>query len=300
MNLLGMFQEFSDNDKAVAYLESVRWKDGVVCPYCNSDKTCKHEVRNRVKKWQCWNCNHSFSVTVGTIFHHTHMPLNNWFWLIALMLNAKKGLSAYQAARDLGMNRPTVWSMMHRIRKAMATDQMELLKGIVEMDECYIGGKPRKEVKKKDDSDDDNTPSNKRGRGTKKTPVVGIVERDGNVKTKEFNGVKLTAKNLMDLVRKTVDTENSTLMTDEYKGYHKMKNIIDHKAVFHAYEYVNGDIHTNTIESFWAILKRGIIGQFHKVSKKYLQNYLNEFEYRYNNRKKDNDITFKNLIERMC
>lgn len=299
MNLLELFKEFADNDKAVAYLESVRWKDKVVCTYCKSDKTCKHNNEKR-SRWQCWNCKKSFSVTVGTIFHRTHIDLNKWFWLIALMLNAKKGLSAYQAARDLGMNRPTVWSMMHRIRKAMATDQMDLLKGIVEMDECYIGGKPRKEVKKNDDSNDDNPPKSKRGRGTKKTPVVGIVERDGNVKTQEFNGIKLTAKNLMELVRKTVDIENSILMTDEYKGYNKMKNIIDHKAVFHAYEYVNGDIHTNTIESFWAILKRGIVGQFHKVSKKYLQNYLNEFEYRYNNRKQENDVIFKNLIERMC
>ncbi len=245
MNILQLFQEFSDNDKAVAYLESVRWKDGVICPKCQSDKTCKHHVHNKAKKWQCWNCHHSFSVTVGTIFHHTHVPLNKWFWLISLMLNAKKGLSAYQAARDLGMRRPTVWSMMHRIRKAMATDQMDLLKGIVEMDECYIGGKPRKEVKKNDDSDDDDTPSNKRGRGTNKTSIVGMVEREGNVKTQEFNGIKLTAKNLMDLVRKTVDTENSTLMTDEYKGYHKMNNVIDHKAAFHAYEYVNGDIPTS-------------------------------------------------------
>ena len=246
MNLLELFKEFSDNYKAVSYLESVRWKNGVVCPYCDSKKTCKHNDENR-SRWQCWNCHKSFSVTVGTIFHRTHMPLNKWFWLIALMLNAKKGLSAYQAARDLGINRPTAWSMMHRIRKAMATDQMDLLKGIVEMDECYIGGKPRKEVKKPDDSDDDKPPKNKRGRGTKKTPVVGMVERDGNVKTQEFNGIKLTAKNLMELVRKSVDIENSTLMTDEYKGYNKMKNIIDHKAVFHAYEYVNGDIHTNTI-----------------------------------------------------
>lgn len=138
MNLFKLIEEFSDNDKAVAYLTSVRWKDGVICPKCNSGKTCKHNTKNKAKGWQCWNCNHTFSVTVGTIFHGTHVPLNKWFWLIALMLNAKKGLSAYQAARDLGMRRPTVWSMMHRIRKAMATDQMDLLKGIVEMDECYI------------------------------------------------------------------------------------------------------------------------------------------------------------------
>jgi hypothetical protein len=136
----------------------------------------------------------------------------------------------------------------------MATDQLDLLKGIVEMDECYIGGKPRKDVSKHNDSDDDNQPQqNKPGQGTKKTPVFGIVERDGNLKTQELTGIKLSAKKLMELVRKSVDIENSTLMTDEYKGFNKMNTIIDHKAVFHAYEYVNSDIHTNTIESFWAI-----------------------------------------------
>lgn len=238
MNLFGLFKEFEDNNKAVAYLESVRWKNGIVCPYCNSAKTYKHNSESRTR-WQCSNCKKSFSVTVGTIFHHTHIALNKWFWLIALMLNAKKGISSCQAARDLNMRQKTIWPMMHRIRKAMATDHMDLLKGIVEMDECYIGGKPRKEVKKSNGSDNEQPPQNKRGRGTKKTPVVGIVEREGNVKTQEFNGIKLTAKNLMDLVRKSVDTENSTLMTDEYKGYNKMNTIIDHKAVFHAYEYVS-------------------------------------------------------------
>jgi len=131
MNLFSLFKEFEDNDKAVAYLESIRWKDGVICPYCNSDKTCKHNEKNKTR-WQCWDCHKSFSVTVGTIFHRTHVHLNKWFLLVALMLNAKKGLSSCQAAKDLNMHQPTVWSMMQRIRKALATEQMDLLKGIVE------------------------------------------------------------------------------------------------------------------------------------------------------------------------
>lgn len=160
MNLLDLFQRYQDNDVAIAYLESIRWKNGIICPYCNSDKTCKHHVSvgDKIRKrWQCQSCHRPFSVTVGTIFHHTHIDLNKWFWLISLMLNAKKGLSACQAARDLGMRRPTVWSMMHRIRKAMATDQATLLQGIVEMDECYVGGKPIK-----GDHDDDDKPKNRR------------------------------------------------------------------------------------------------------------------------------------------
>ncbi len=197
MSLLGLFQRFQDNEQAIVYLESVRWNGKPICTYCGSDKTCKHKT-GKSRRLQCWNCRKSFSVTVGTIFHHSHIPLNKWFWLISLMLNAKKGLSACQAARDLQMNRPTVWSMMHRIRKAMATDQAALLQGIVEMDECYVGGKPRK-----GDHDDDDKP--KRGRGTKKIPVVGIVEREGELRIESAKKIKLTSKNLMELVRKYVD-----------------------------------------------------------------------------------------------
>ena len=293
MNLLTLFQKFQDNDQAIAYLESIRWKSGVTCPYCQSDKTCKHQEKEK-KRWQCWNCQKSFSVTVGTIFHHSHIPLNKWFWLISLMLNAKKGLSACQAARDLGMNRPTVWSMMHRIRKAMQTEEAALLQGIVEMDECYVGGKPRK-----GDHDDDEDNKPKRGRGTKKTPVLGIVAREGEVRLESADKMRLTSHNLMEFVRKHVNPKLATLMTDEYTGYKRMKSLLPHETINHSKEYVRGTIHTNTIESFWAILKRGILGQFHWVSKKYLQSYLHEFEYRYNMRKQDSNVTFENVLERM-
>ena len=294
MNLLQLFTKFQDNQQAIEYLEQIRWNEEVICVYCNSNKTCKHKEQNKTR-WQCWNCKKSFSVTVGTIFHHSHVPLNKWFMLIALMLNAKKGLSAYQASRDLGIRRPTVWSMMHKIRNAMATDQGELLKGIVEMDECYIGGKPRKENKKDDDSDNNGNP---RGRGTKKEAVVGAVERKGNVKVEQVSKMMLNAKGLLAFVRKNMDIAETLLVTDEYTGYNKMNDKIAHYSVNHSKEYVKGDIHTNTIESFWAILKRGIIGQFHKVSKKHLQKYLNEFEYRYNRRNLDTKDVFNNLLMR--
>jgi transposase-like protein len=216
--------------------------------------------------------------------------------LIALMLNAKKGLSAYQASRDLGIRRPTVWSMMHRIRNAMTTEQGELLKGIVEMDECYIGGKPRKENKKDDDNNDDK--GSPRGRATKKEAVVGAVEREGKVKIEHVSKTMLNNKGLLAFVRKNMDIAETLLVTDEYKGYNKMNDKIAHYSVNHSREYVKGDIHTNTIESFWAILKRGILGQFHWVSKKHLQKYLNEFEYRYNRRNQETKDVFNNLLMR--
>ncbi len=180
MNIFELNTNLNTHDKAINYLENIRWNNKPTCVYCSSNKVCRHHT-GTTKRWQCWSCHKSFSVTVGTIFHHTYIPLHKWFMLIALMLNAKKGLSACQAARDLGMRRPTVWSMMHRTRKAMNTPQAELLQGIIEMDECYIGGKPRKE-NKKDDNDD--KPSNPRGRGTKKTPVGGMVEEKEVLKPK--------------------------------------------------------------------------------------------------------------------
>ncbi len=292
MNLLQLFTKFQDNQHAIEYLEQIRWRDGVICTKCGSNKTCKHREKTKTR-WQCWNCHHIFSVTVGTIFHHSHVPLNKWFMLIALMLNAKKGLSSLQASRDLGLRAMTTWSMMHRIRYAMATDQGELLKGIVEMDECYIGGKPRKENRK-----DDDDKGNPRGRATKKEAVLGAVEREGNVKIEYVSKSMLNNKGLLAFVRKNMDIAETLLVTDEYKAYSKMNKVIPHYSVNHSKEYVKGDIHTNTIESFWAILKRGIMGQFHWVSKKHLQRYLAEFEYRYNRRELETKDVFNNLLMR--
>ena len=165
MQLLSIIKNFKNQEDCISYLESKRWPKGVICPYCKSDVTHKH-IRGG---HQCNKCHKSFSVTVGTIFHKTHIPLQEWFLLIALMQNAKKGLSACQASRDLGIRRVTVWSMMHRIRKAMKQDS-DLLCGIIEVDETYTC--------KKDDYD--NKPS-LRGRGCNKQTVVGCVSKQGKV-----------------------------------------------------------------------------------------------------------------------
>lgn len=154
----------------------------------------------------------------------------------------------------------------------------ELLAGVVEMDETYVGGKPRKGKK----YDDDDKP--KRGRGTKKAPVVGAVERNGKVSAKAVSKDKLKAKALRAFVRDRIDVSNSRLMTDEYKGYLGMSKVLPHSVIKHQHWYVDGDIHTNTIEGFWALLKRGMFGQFHSVSKRHLQRYVDEFCFRYNNR----------------
>ena len=171
MNIIQIFKKFPTQENCIKHLEKVRWGDKPICTFCGSINTnpLVKELRHH-----CNGCRKSFSVKVGTIFHHTSVPLQKWFLLITLMLNAKKGLSACQAARDIEMRRPTVWSMMHRIRKSIE-DNSTLLSGIVEMDETYVGGKPRKENNEKDKDEDDDNKGNPRGSGTKKTPVVGMV-----------------------------------------------------------------------------------------------------------------------------
>lgn len=287
MNIIQIFKQFPDQQACINHLEFVRWADGVKCAYCNSDKTYprKQDLRHH-----CNSCKKSFSVTVGTIFHDTRIPLQKWFLCVSLILNAKKGISSRQLSRDLEVNKDTAWRMGMKIREAMKDDG-QLLSGIVEMDETYVGGKPRKSGKK-----DDNDKGAPRGRGTKKTPVVGMVERGGNVKAQMVNKGDLTAARLNSLIRKNVEPIGSVLLTDEYRGYNKVSKILKHYTINHQMCYADGEIHTNSIESFWAIVKRGIIGQFHKVSVKHLDKYLDEFCFRYNHRKSKPQYAFDTVL----
>jgi transposase-like protein len=292
MNIIQIFKQFPTQESCIKHLEKARWGDKPICVYCGSTNT---NILVKELRHHCNGCRKSFSVTVGTIFHHTHVPLQKWFLLIALMQNAKKGLSSCQAARDIEISQTTTWSMMHRIRKSMS-DNTNLLSGIIEMDETYVGGKPRKENSKDRDNDDKDNP---RGRGTKKTPVVGMVEREGKVKATSVSKHELKATDLRALILKSIDTQNSILITDEYTGYSNVSKIVPHETINHSYEYVRGDIHTNAIEGFWAILKRGLMGQFHWVSKKHLNAYIDEFCYRYNARELDGKLAFNMTINNM-
>lgn len=286
-SLVEVYRRWPTHADCVGHLERVRWRGQPECPYCGSIKAARHREATR-ERWQCWACDRSFSVTVGTIFHNTHVDLQRWFLLIALMLGAKKGLSAMQAARDLDMRRPTVWSMMHRIRRALADDG-KLLAGIVEMDEAYIGGKPRKPNRRDDDE------PGPRGRGSAKQPIVGAVERGGRVKVKPVDKAEMTASDMMAFVQSTVDCRHAIVTTDEYAGYNGLNNIVAHRRINHSISYVERDLfadqfgatHTNTIEGFWAIVKRAIYGQFHHVSRKYLALYLSEISFRWNTRRRD-------------
>ena len=282
MNILDLFNSFQTQEQAIEYLEQVRWQGRPVCPYCKSEAVGSHASGDRkLHRWQCRDCTRAFSVTVGTIFHGTHVPLSKWFLLLALMLNAKKGASAYQIARDLGMRRPTVWSMMHRIRTAMVNDPQQegLLYGIVEADETYVGGKPRKGNRRGDDK------PNKRGRGTKKVPVVGVAERGGRVIAQPAEPKDLSAKGLSKFIGRFVSTAGTILITDQFGGYRRVSETMLHATVNHAVEYANGIIHTNTIEGFWALVKRSWYGSHHHYSRKYIHLYIAEACYKYNYRK---------------
>ena len=277
MNIVQIFEQFPTQQACIEHLERARWNGTPRCPYCGSGRTARLQHRHR-----CYACKTSFSVTVRTIFHHTHMPLQKWFLAVMLILNAKKGLSSLQLSRDLKVNKNTAWRIAMQIRKAMTqAEQRHLLTGIVEMDETYIGGKPRK-----------GGPPSKPGRGTKKTPVIGAVERGGRVTAKVTRKGKLKGRNLRAFVRDQVQTDEAHLITDEYKGYLGMSKVLPHSVIRHSRWYVDGEIHTNTIEGFWALLKRGMFGQFHSVSRKHLQRYVDEFCYRYNQRNADADYAF--------
>ena len=201
MNLIEIFKQFPTHQDCLKHLEKVRWEDTPSCPYCKSTRVSGLPKEHR---HHCNACNTSFSVTVGTIFHRTRLDLQKWFLAVSLVLDAKKGLSSRQLSRHLKVNKDTAWRMAMQIRKAMnEADQRELLTGVVEMDEHYVGGKPRRGSK------DD--PPLKRGRGTKKVPVVGMLERGGKVRTKVTDKHKLKGRNLRALVRQNVDVKTPFL-----------------------------------------------------------------------------------------
>ena len=260
MDLIRVFQQFPDHESCIEHLEKTRWNDNPHCPRCTSDKVGRKADGDRIGRWNCQKCHASFNVLSGTIFQGTRVPLQKWFLAISLMLNAKKSLSSHQMGRDLDLNQKTAWYMMMRIRRAMVEDG-EMLFGIVEMDECYIGGKPRRSNNR-----DDDRPA-PRGRGTRKLPVLGAVERGGRVVARP--SIKVSAREILEFVSRHVSTDESLLVTDNYGAYRGMHRHVRHASVDHRRRYVDGQVHTNTIEGFWALLKRAWYGQHHHYSNHY-------------------------------
>ena len=268
---------FQTEENCKAYLVARRWPEGVRCPRCKSETV--YPVSTKAYHWQCYSCakeSYRFSCLAGTIFENTNKPLKQWFRVIHLMMVSKKGMSALQIQRYMGFGSyETAWLMCHKVRVALIED-IEKLGGVVEVDETYVGGS--------DDNRHWDKKSGSRGRGdTGKSAIVGAVKRKGNVVARVVNNTnRLT---LEAFVRETVSTRVSLLCTDAYAGYDQLKHRFPHKTVDHSKgQHVIGAVHTNTIEGFWSLIKRGIMGSFHKISHKYLPLYVAEFQFRYNNR----------------
>ena len=289
---------FPTEEKVIQYFIKTRYPKGAVCNRCGSQRVSQRSDRPRF--FQCNSCNDSFSIFKDTVFEKTTTDLRKWMYAIHLFLNGKKGISGLQLQREIGVTYKTAWRMLKQIRLAMGNKgTQKQFEAIIEMDETYVGGKPRKKGKREDDDDNEN----KRGRGSKKTPVIGVLERNGKkvyakVALPNSEGKKLTGKQLLSVLAEVCKSD-ATIMTDQFRAYNILeKNNFIHLKVDHSREYVSGNVHCNSMESFWAILKRGVYGIYHQVSVKYLQEYVNEFCFRYNNRDERAafDLVLKNAL----
>jgi transposase-like protein len=282
MNFIEFIEKFQDEKSVIDHFVKIRYKGTVKCNHCQSKAV--YQRRKYPKVFDCKDCKNTFSPFKDTIFEKTTTDLRKWMYAIHLFLNGKKGISGLQLKREINVTYKTAWRMLHQIRFAMGNGNHEkFTETVIEMDDAYIGGKPRK-FKNKDDDDP------KRGRGTKKTPVVGIADRESGkvfaeVALTDKHGKKLSGNQLLSILDKTVEGE-SIIVTDKFSGYNVFKNTEHlHLKIDHSKGYSNGDIYVNNIESFWAILKRGVYGIYHHISIEYLQNYIDEFCFRFNNRK---------------
>ena len=287
LDIVKLFKEYGTDEACRDYLEHLRWPHGVRCPECGSESISRIKTR---KQFDCNKCRKRFSVMSGTVFNDSHLPLPKWFAAVYLLCEAKKGMSALQLKRTLGVSQKTAWYLCHRIRSAMVDPNAEPLTGIVEADETYIGGKMRR-----------GTHSTKREavrhRLDNKTTVLGAIQRGGELRVRV--APDSTSESIQGFLGDVVDDNAAAIYTDSHRSY---RGIADHNTR-HEYvdhsrdEWVRGDVHTNTVESAWSLFDRAVIGSYHKVSKKHLPAYLQEFEYRFNNR--DNPYLFRDVLLRL-
>ena len=271
MTLLDVQKLYSTDDRCREILTKLRWPNGVECPRCKATNVVWLETR---KQFECMECSYQFSVLAGTVFNDSHLPLTTWFIAVLLLVEAKKGFSANQLKRTLGVSYKTAWYLCHRIRAAMKEVDRPMLQGTVEVDETYVGGRPPR--------------GSKPGSGTPKQVVIGIRQRGGDLRF--FHASDAQSGTLAKYIAECVSPDVEVMVTDEYTSYpgamKKTGLTAKHKTIKHKnHVYVDGDIHTNTVESAFSLLKRGIIGTWHKISAKHLPAYLDEMTFRFNRRK---------------
>lgn len=286
-SLVQMLERFPDEGSCVKYLQETRWRDGAFCPHCGCRKV--YHFKDGINH-KCADCRKRFSVKVGTIFEDSKIPLRKWFIAIYLITAHKKGISSLQLAADLDVTQKTAWFILHRLRFATQTKSFNApLKNMVEADESYIGGKERNKHA------DKRTPGTQ-GRNTDtKAAVVALVERGGDVRAFHVEDVK--SQTLKKLIVENVAL-GAVVMTDEYSAYNGLAPFYTHESVNHSDgHYVIGDAHTNTAEGFFSLFKRGLIGIYHYMSKKHLENYLSEFAFRYNLRNAEHGTPFAVLMD---
>jgi transposase-like protein len=284
MALLEMLAKYSTDEKCREILTKLRWPEGVTCPRCKERRVSWIQSRSQ---FECASCRYQFSVTTGTIFNDTHLPLEKWFAATYLLCEAKKGMSACQIQRTLGISYKTAWYLCHRIRAAMAETEKPMLDGKVEMDETFVGGR--------------NLGKGKAAGMDNKEVVIGIRQRGGDLRF--FHASDVKSGTLEKYIRENLSEDVEILYTDDYRSYRgaaaHLRKDGRHKTIRHKLKiYVKGDIHTNTIESAFSLLKRGVMGTWHKISAKHLQAYCEEMTFRFN-RRKNSDLfvdTLRHMI----
>lgn len=278
-SLIGVLQHFSDEKVCLEHLENLRWPDGKPsCPHCENEKVYRFKDGKRFK---CAKCRKQFTAKVGTIFEGSNLPLSKWFAAIYLATSHKKGISSHQLAKDLSISQKSAWHVLHRIREMVKEKDASMLNHTkdaeYELDEHFYGGLEKNKHANKQTE-------NAQGRSTKtKTPIFAIIKRGGNVVVKPVKDT--SAGTLVPIMREYLP-EGSTVYTDEWLAYRDLGRIYNHEVVKHSSgEYVSGSAHTNSIESFWAILSRSIVGIYHHVSDEHLGSYCDEVAFRFNTRK---------------
>ncbi len=282
-NLKQLIRKFNSEDKCREFLVQQRWNGKPVCPHCGHTKVY---TINKGRGFKCANseCYKKFTATVGTVFEASNIPLSTWFPAVYIITSHKKGISSVQLAKDLGVTQKTAWFMIHRIRESLKENNPQILSGVVEIDETYMSrkfGSAYKAIPPDKVEAMENLPewSKKRNLGA----VIGMIERKGNVRV--FAADKASAANIGQAVTNNV-AKDTLLFTDESNKYVNSLAEYDRQTVNHSKgEWVRGIVHTNNMEAFWSVLKRGVYGIYHQISYKHLQRYCDEFSYRYNSRK---------------